>query len=342
MYIGFYNNTKQFNKNVMLTDPSSPIGDNLNYPFVLLARELIKQGHKTITVDMDDIEKFDAVVFVEFPGLKNGYFKKLIIKKFKNLYLIASESPIINPDNYRIENHAYFKKIFTLQDDLIDNKKYFRLNYSHKFPDNLNFNPKEKNKLCCLIASNKFTPDPKELYSERIKAIRWFEKHHPDDFDLYGKGWDRRYFYGRFLGINSARLNRLKFLAKLISVKYPSYKGEIKSKRETYKKYKFAVCYENAENFNGYITEKIIDCFLGTCVPVYLGAPNIKIHIPENAFIDKRTFKTYDDLYRRIKNMPEKDYANYLENINKFLKSEKAYPFTAEYFAETISREITK
>lgn len=323
-------------------DPSSPIGDNLNYPFVLLSQELSKQHHKTATIDMDDIEKFDAVVFVEFPGLKNIYFKKLIAKKLKNLYLIASESPIINPGNYKIENHIYFKKIFTLQDDLVDNKKYFRLNYSHKFPDNFSFNLEEKNKLCCLISSNKFTPDPKELYSERIKAIRWFEKNHPGDFDLYGKGWDRRYFYGKFAGINLARLNRLKFLAKLIGDKYPSYKGEIKSKRETYKKYKFAVCYENAENFNGYITEKILDCFLGTCVPVYLGAPNIKSHIPENAFIDKRSFKTYDDLYRYMKNMPENDYVNYLENISKFLKSEKAYPFTAEYFAETISREITK
>ena len=342
MHIGFYNNTKQFNKNRMLTDPSSPIGDDLLYPFVLLAQELKKQGHTTATIDTDDIEKFDAVVFVEFPGFKNIYFKKLTEKNFENLYLIATESPIIAPQNYLIENHKYFKKVFTLQDDVIDNKKYFRVNYSHKFPDAFSFNLREKNNLCCLIASNKFTPGVNELYTERKRAIRWFEKNHPTDFDLYGKSWDRYYFYGKVLGINLARLNRLKFLSKLLGPKYLSYKGEITSKRATYKNYKFAICYENSENVNGYITEKIIDCFLGTCVPVYLGAPNIKNHIPENAFIDKRDFTTYEKLYQYMKNMPEEEYAGYLENISAFLKSEKAYPFTAEYFAKTISQEITK
>ena len=100
MYIGFYNNTKQFNNNKMLTDPSSPIGDDLMYPFVLLAQNLKKLGHKTSTIDMDKLEKFDAVVFVDFPGYKNKYLKKLIRNGFKNLYLIICESPAIKSDNF--------------------------------------------------------------------------------------------------------------------------------------------------------------------------------------------------------------------------------------------------
>jgi hypothetical protein len=181
---------------------------------------------------------------------------------------------------------------------------------------------------------------PKELYTERIKAIRWFEDNHPEDFDLYGNGWDRYHFEGIFLGIKIARLNRLKFLTKLLRPYYPSYRGSIKSKRETYQKYKFAVCYENVKDAEGYITEKIFDCFFGGSVPIYLGVQNITRHIPQNTFINKRNFDTYEDLYAYIKNMPDVKYLDYLEAIKKFLKSMQAYPFSAEYFADTIIKEI--
>ena len=98
MYIGFYNNTKQFNSNKMLTDPSSPIGDNLMYPFFLLNQRLLKMGHKTNTIDLDLLEKFDAVIFVDFPGLKNKYLRKI---KFP--FVLVSESRGINP--FDAESH---------------------------------------------------------------------------------------------------------------------------------------------------------------------------------------------------------------------------------------------
>src|SRR3989344_1100366 len=104
MYIGFYNYTKQFNKNKMFLDPSSPIGDNLMYPFFYLGRQLKKMGHQVATIDTDNLKKFDAVVFIEFPGLYNKYFRRLIKSGKKNLYLVLLESPIIKPDNYDRRN----------------------------------------------------------------------------------------------------------------------------------------------------------------------------------------------------------------------------------------------
>lgn len=341
MYIGFYNFYKEYNKNRIFENPSLPIGDDLMYPFFYLAQRLKEMGHKVSTIDMEPLEKFDAVVFVEFPAFKNKYFKKLIKNNFKNLYLIASESPIIRPDNYQKENHKYFKKIFTWNDNLVDNKKYFKLNPPNKIPEKLNFDLTKKEKLCCQIISHKNYSHPQELYNERIKAIRWFEKNHPEEFDLYGQGWDKFYFHGSFLGFNLLRLNRLKFLTKLLARKFPSYKGPVKSKKEVMEKYKFAVCYENCSGFPSYITEKISDCFFSGCVPIYLGAPNITGYIPADAFIDKRKFQSYEKLYQYIKNMPDKEYQNYLLNIKNFLQSEKFYPFTVQCFAETLIREIT-
>jgi len=348
MYIGFYSCYKEYNKNRMFTDPSSPIGDNLMYPFFYLGKRLKQAGHKVATIDTEkDIKKFDAVVFIEFPTFKNKYFTKLIKNNFKNIYLIAMESPIVRPDNINPKNHSYFKKIFTWSDDLINtplldgqNKKYFRIEYAQKTYDNMEFNASKKQKLCTVISSNKIDNKPGELYTERIKAIRWFEKHSPDDFDLYGFGWDRYNFRGQFLGIKLARLNRLKCLTKLLAPNYPSYKGTIGSKNETFKKYKFAVCYENCQGFNGYITEKIFDCFFAGCVPIYLGPPNINKYIPSDCFIDKRKFKTYQELYHHIKNMPEDQYNNYLNSIKSFLLSDKFYPFSVEYFADILIKQI--
>ncbi|KAB7887432.1 hypothetical protein GBG19_10625 [Poseidonibacter ostreae] len=68
------------------------------------------------------------------------------------------------------------------------------------------------------------------------------------------------------------------------------------------------MCYENARDIPGYITEKIFDSFFAGCVPVYLGADNITEHIPKECFIDKREFDTYEKLYKYLKNMSDEEY----------------------------------
>ena len=72
--------------------------------------------------------------------------------------------------------------------------------------------------------------------------------------------------------------------------RYPSYAGEISSKRAILEQYKFSICYENMSDMPGYITEKIFDCFFAGCVPIYLGASNMTDYIPGGTFIDKRKF----------------------------------------------------
>lgn len=182
MNIGFFNCYKEYNKNRMFVDPSSPIGDNLMYPFFYLGKKLEQLGHKAQTIDTAPLESFDAIVFVEFPTFKNKYFRELVKKGFENLYLMAMESPIVRPDNLDPKNHKYFEKIFTWSDNLIDNKKYFRIDYAQKIPENLNFKTSKKQKLCTTLASNRTNHRPGELYTERAKAIRWFEKKSPARF----------------------------------------------------------------------------------------------------------------------------------------------------------------
>lgn len=340
MYIGFYSHHPFYNKNGIFEEKNVTLVDTMKRSFLLLKKKLEVLGHRVATIDTDNLEGFNAVVFIEFPGWQNTYLKKLMALGNKNLYLLAYESPLIKPDNLSVQNHKPFKKIFTWADDLVDNKTYIKINYNDDVPKIIDWNTVQRTTLCALISSNKFTRHPKELYTERINTIRWFEKNRPQDFDLYGQGWSRHYFNGKFLGVKLARLNRLKFLTTLLAKHYPSWRGQVPDKISVYKKYRFAICYENIEGYPGYITEKIFDCFFGGCVPVYLGAPNIQNHIPPNTFIDKRNFPTYEQLFQHLSTMPEQMYRDYLQNIQAFIASPAMIPFTPEYFADTLIREV--
>jgi len=304
--------------------------DKCLYGFFLLKKRFEEKNIDIGTQDINLPSETQFIVYNEMPKLKD-------IFPDKNNYLLIFESEVIRPDNWNIENHKYLKKIFTWSDDLVDNIKYFKINFSSKIPTDLDFDLGKKSKFCTMIAGHKFKRHPLELYSERVKAIRWFEENHPEDFDLYGIEWDKYCFRGVL-----SKLNRFEFLTKFFKPNYPSYRGFVESKREILKDYKFAICYENARDIPGYITEKIFDCFFAGCVPIYWGASNITKHIPANTFIDKRNFKTYEELYYYLKNIPIKEYRNYLNAIINFIKGDEIYPFSAEYFAYVLCKEIIR
>jgi hypothetical protein len=249
-------------------------------------------------------------------------------------YLIIWESEVIKPDSWDRNNHEYFKKIFTWNDTLVDNIKYFKINYSQQFPFQINKNLSTKIRLCTLMASKKQVNHPLEIYSKRLEAIRWFEKNHPDDFDLFGIGWDGYKLISRKW---SKKLSTSPLLANILPVRFPSYRGRVDKKRPVLEQYKFSICYENARDISGYITEKIFDCFIAGCVPVYWGANNVTDHIPKECFIDKRNFDTYEELYHYMKSMDEKDYLKFLDHIESFLNSEKAYQFSSDSFVKTMT-----
>ncbi|MFZ5649371.1 MAG: glycosyltransferase family 10 domain-containing protein [Bacillota bacterium] len=311
MHVGFYSFYGSLNKNSIFIDPSSPYGDDAWYPTVYLAEFLKSKGHSICTIDMEDnIEKFDAIIFRDFVSVEDFYFSRLIEKKYENLYLIINECDIMKWDNWDKNNHSYFKRVLTWHDGWVDNVKYFKFHNTVKLPSEIKFDPGPKNMLCTMIQSgNKLNFQPTSLVMERRDAIRWFEQNHPEDFDLYGHGWDNT---------------------------FPSYKGPVKTKRNVLQKYRFSICYENARDIPGYITEKIFDCFFAGNVPVYWGASNIADYIPEDAFIDKRNFAGYDELYRYLKGMSDQEYTGYLDAIMRYVTSDCIYPFSHKGFADTI------
>jgi alpha(1,3/1,4) fucosyltransferase len=305
----FYNNNRIFDIN------SKYNRDNAFHPFYTFKEQAKAKGIEVNTADLCLSNKEENILI--FVDLHRNY--KKIIKKYNAInssYLIIFESSPIRSINWETQNHKYFKKIFTWNDSFIDNKKFFKINWTHKIPLSIPKNLEKKEKLCTLIAGNKKVSHPLELYSKRIESIRWFEKYHANEFDLYGIGWDEfrtKNKYFNFL------LSKNRWMSKPFAKNYPSYKGKIIDKKSILEKYKFSICYENVKNTPGYITEKIFDCFFAGCIPIYWGAPNILDHIPEECFIDKRKFASYESLYDFITTMTDETYLSYLNNIKNFL-----------------------
>lgn len=302
-------------------------------------RELFKiNGFNLSTSDINKIDDSEIIIY------GNEMPSKLPNKKdIKKSFIILSESHFIFPNNFDKKKHEYFNKIFTWNDDYVDGKKYIKLNLARKIPSKIEKNLSSKKKFCTMITANKYAPYKfdDELYSKRIEFIRWFEKNSPNDFDLYGTGWDEHRFRNpKILRI----LNRIpyapKFYAKLFNQSYPSYRGPVKKKLEIMKNYKFSITFENAKNIPGYISEKIFHSFFASCVPIYLGANNILSYIPKNCFIDFRDFKNFKDVFKYMKNLNEKEYMDYLDNIELFLNSEQSTQFNSNEFAKIVVNSI--
>lgn len=309
--------------------------DNYLHHQRLLKSKLLEAGYDLATCDINKIEDAEVVFYYDtvMPLPKpNG--------KQKN-YLFLWESEVISPTTYDIDIHRYFDKIFTWKDSLITEPKYVKINYSHEIIKNITVELIKKEKLLTLIAGNKNINHPLELYSKRVEAIRWFEKNHPDEFDLYGRGWDRYNPSNKYIRFIYSRFSISRHTLQLLCFKrYFSFRGEVDAKIPILSKYKFAICYENAYDISGYITEKIFHCFFAGCIPIYWGADDITDYIPENCFIDKRKFNTYEQLYTHIKNMSDIDYLDYLANIELFLNSPQVEQFSAENFVNTVISEV--
>jgi len=319
--------------------PESPFNrDDTLSPYRLLQKTMEEMGWECHTQDIYQRRNVtpDAVLFINIPKKPISALLGSWSKSVKS-YALLNECEVIVPQSWKKNKQAQFSKLFSWHDDLIDDQRVIRIHFPQKLSaltPPISFNQK---KLCTLIAGNKRERHPLELYSKRIEAIRWFEKNHPSEFDLYGIGWDEyKFYWPKALRL----LNRTKPLLRYLAPYYPSYAGPVMNKREALSKYKFSICYENAKSIPGYITEKIFDSFLAGCVPVYLGAPNVSDHIPKDCFIERESFRSYEELYEYMQGMSENEHAEYVMRINAFLQSKEAFPYSEQYFASTIAKTI--
>ncbi len=233
-----------------------------------------------------------------------------IAPKFSKKILIQWESPVNKPWVYR-----NIKSITALYDEsyFIPRVESFpRFYYPQNF-DRISeeyFNKIDRKFLVMMNSKSAAKGfQSKELYSERVKALKFFSQY--DEVDLYGGRWEGD-----------------KSVEKI-------WKGFADDKPATMGSYTFALCFENAV-WPGYVTEKIFDCMMVGTIPIYWGAPDIEEDVPSDCFIDMRKFKNYDDLRKFLHMLAPIEIEKYKQAIRNYFSSEKFKKFTPENFYETI------
>jgi hypothetical protein len=185
-----------------------------------------------------------------------------------------------------------------------------------------------------------------ELFTQRMQALAFFAAY--KEIDLYGLGWDGPSFQlggsslpGSLQKMTRAwkrQWQRLRPVPALEAARQV-YCGSVPSKLDTLAQYRFALCFENVA-MNGWITEKLFDCFVAGTVPIYSGAPDVTQYVPEFCFIDMRRFTGYDELRTYLKSLKEDEIQQYRENSRDYLLSEQFRPFTKQYFTELLARIV--
>lgn len=226
---------------------------------------------------------------------------QILPEKFKKKCVLFNCEPFV----FQADFFDNFERVYTWNDDLIDNKKFFKFYYPYLTEMDKNIPSFDSKKFCCMIASH--------WVAHRLDAVRYFMDKE-GILDIYGRNLPPPYSLSQ------------------------NYKGAIPGhhsgpeKFNTLKNYKFCLCFENSIGLKGYITEKIFACFSTGCVPVYWGAENINDYIPDDCYINMNQFRSYEEVLNFLNSISEEQYITYQNNIRKFIASEKAQCFNIETF----------
>ncbi|MES2964625.1 MAG: glycosyltransferase family 10 [Bdellovibrionota bacterium] len=328
-----------YQRDVLFAVESPMNRDDCLAPFHALKRELEAKGWRCHTQDvfMTRNEVPTDVLFLDMPS-ENPKSTIGAWGATSRCHLLIQECEVVLPRNWDPARHEDFTTVFTWHPELIEKRSRYReTNFAQKLVQPGNGVAFDARKFCTLIAGNKGSSHPFELYSKRVEAIRYFEKHDPKSFDLYGVGWDKLEHSNLLFKV----LNRFPTVAKALAPKFPSYRGKVANKRATLETYRFAICFENARDIPGYVTEKIFDCLMAGCVPVYWGSPDIASRIPDDCFIDFRKFDGFDDLSKFMKSYSSTQFHAFLEATRSFLATPAAQRYDASFFARSLTEGIT-
>jgi len=332
---------KQFNNPPFsrVFDPSRDNRAGMFYDgwMIALRKKLRRRGYELKTIDSADWETICKAEIILFMGFHDDvYYRRCLDEGLRDkMVYFELEFPLaVKSTEGGYASRQYldsFSKVLTWNKSLVEGK------YSHtqflymRRPNSWYRKPikgvafSDRGSIVS-ISTNKDADIPEELYSERKRAIRFFQEHLPERFGLYGSGWDRSIgrYIKRKLGMKvnaSKRASSLSNgLARLIlgETDYSKcWRGWTDNVFETYADYRFALIYE-CSSWLGAVSDKIFECLQASCVPIYLGAPDISEIVPQECFVNKRNF-TYEQLLDIMTTMPESVWRRYIDAGKAFL-----------------------
>ena len=332
--------------------------------FISLAKD---KGHTVITGDIclkaiNNGGRMNPPDVIVISDLDSWHAKSLLLRGCKPGIVLCYESPLFAETFY--ENAASICADYDagilfngiIESHFPDRQNYFPNRYPSYSNEELpsSIIPWEKRKELVVVVSNKYYRNafqlkdifhPKkleawvrgkfkissrsikryalknQLHDKRLEAMDYFSK--KSFLDIYGHSWDS--------------LSNLP-LKWRTTLKHSIAKGTpmpCEDKKQTISNYKFALCFENTI-YPGYLTEKLIDCFVAGVIPVYLGDPAVERIIPPEIFIDTRKYQSWDSLYDKLKSINKVEGENMIRAAHRFLESEVGQSFTYDNHAKRI------
>ena len=240
------------------------------------------------------------------------------------------EPPIVAPAMYEVlpELTAAFETVYvhnTTGDGYslegVDQSRLKKFLWPQSFPDVLEPHwsaTGRQNRVVVINGNHKPQSFDGELYSKRIRDMAALAK--LGVVDLYGRGWDRWWSRSSRWWPYGGNLRSLKAI----------YKGSCRSKFEVLSRYDFSLCYENME-MDGYLTEKIFDCFYAGAIPLYFGPRDIEKWIDPNTFIDMRRFSKVTEAWDFAKGLSAEKRQGYREAARAFLRGPMGQRYIHEF-----------
>ena len=214
----------------------------------------------------------------------------------------------INPSDYDVVINSPNLKI----KNLIDVPLFVPYIHCNKLLDKLTFNKpivKEiPQKFCCFIVTN----DECETRNKMFDLVNKYKK-----VDSYGKYMNNT----NFIHVNN------------------NYWSE--EHIELIRQHKFHICFENVKEKNSnYITEKIINSFLGNAIPIYWGSNYSKQVFNDKAFLnlENETEDSFEKLLKEIMRIDSDDSA-YLQMVNEPVFKD-GFNFNDNYSYEKIAESF--
>lgn len=284
-------------------------------PMIRLRKKLGAQGIEIHTIDYFEqgLHLGDENEYWSFGAI--NYLPLILASELiKACGLIIFEPPLVDQKIYdklpKLANQ--FEKIYLY--DPPGDHKFGKTNFpipSNRVIDEYWSNKKRSDNLVIIAGNHAPFFKGNELYSKRIDFINYFAK--KNKIDLYGRNWkihlNRRILWWKYL------------------LSYPSimscFRGAVLSKYQALSQYKFSICFENSV-IDGYITEKIFDCFYAGTVPIYYGAPDINKYVNPKAFINFNDFSSIQDLEKYIENLSDFDCEEYKKWGKHFIEKESS------------------
>jgi alpha(1,3/1,4) fucosyltransferase len=337
-------------------------GIGLLEPFAYLRRHLREAGVNVHTADLIDsvsASRHEPKAYISF-GMRGRYPQLAKRADVVLSALFAFECPIVEPRLYRALHPAqrYFRRLFSFSTptalapfltgevELLP----FRIPQFFDEVDETLWKRRDR-RFLVMVNANKVPPlTLNELYTERLRALAHFAG--DPEVDLFGFGWD-----GPVLRVGDRRMPRSlrraqhELQRRLQSWRPPgdeisrairsTYRGTSPDKAATLAGYTFSLCFENSI-LEGWVTEKIFDCFYSGTVPVYLGAPDIERWVPTECFVDVRRFSDYAELRSYLLDLTPAEIETFRVAARDFVRSARFRPFTKRAFAERIAQILAE